>query len=243
MSTDLHTLSGAYAIDALSPAEAEEFEKHLDGCAACRDEVRELQDAAARMGASEAIAPPAGLKARVLAAADQQPQLRPKVTPIDARRSRRWAPRVAAAVGGVVAAAVIAVAALGGVDWPGGDQGRNDPSVATSEVSQVFDAPDAHVDTVKTADGHRLAVATSPESGQMALETSTLAKLKGNRVYQMWAVHNGRVTSVGLIDDLKAGAVMPIPTYGTTVAITVEPEGGSKRPTNPPIVEMDPQAI
>ena len=243
MSTDLHTLSGAYAIDALSPAEAEEFEKHLDECPACRDEVRELQGAAARMGAGEATAPPPSLKARVLAAADQQPQLRPKVIAIETSRSRRWVPRAAAAVGGLVAAALIAVAALGGISWPGSERGGDAPPVAGNEVSQVFDAPDAHVETVRTADGHRLTVATSPDSGQMAIRTRTLAKLKGDRVYQMWAKHNGRVTSVGLIEDLRAGKVMPIPTYGTTVAITVEPEGGSKKPSNPPIVEMDPQSI
>ena len=88
MSIDLHTLAGAYALDALSPAEADAFATHLEECPACRDEVRELQEAAARMGASEATAPPRALKARVLAAADQQPQLPPKVTPIDAAPAR-----------------------------------------------------------------------------------------------------------------------------------------------------------
>jgi anti-sigma-K factor RskA len=37
--------------------------------------------------------------------------------------------------------------------------------------------------------------------------------------------------------------VMPIPAAGTTVAITVEPAGGSKRPTRQPIVTMDPQDV
>ncbi|NUR09976.1 MAG: zf-HC2 domain-containing protein, partial [Nocardioidaceae bacterium] len=69
MTIDLHTLSGAYVLDALSAEEAEEFRLHLEGCAACRDEVRELRQAAAEMGASEALAPPAALRARVLAAA------------------------------------------------------------------------------------------------------------------------------------------------------------------------------
>ena len=77
MSTDLHTLSGAYAVDALSPEEAEEFRKHLDGCPACREEVRELREAAARMGASEAVTPPAHLKANIMLAADRLPQLPP----------------------------------------------------------------------------------------------------------------------------------------------------------------------
>src|ERR1700755_1323715 len=105
MSTELHTLSGAYAIDALTSQEAEQFDKHLEECQACRDEVRELQEAAARLGASEAVAPPAALKARVLAAADQMPQLPPKVPPSGGARPRRWVAWV-----GAVAAAVVLVA-------------------------------------------------------------------------------------------------------------------------------------
>jgi len=237
MSTDLHTLSGAYAIDALSPAEAEEFEKHLDECPACHDEVRELQAAAARMGASEATVPPPSLKSRVLAAADELPQLPPKVTAIEERRSRRWVPRLA----GLAAAAVLLAAAAVGISRP---WEQDAPPVAGNPVSEVFNAPDAHVATVKTADGHRLTVATSPDSGQMALETQSLGRLRGDKVYQMWAEHNKKVTSIGVIEDLGDGKVMPIPTYGTRVTITVEPEGGSRKPTSPPIMPwMDPQAI
>ena len=95
MSIDLHTLAGAYAIDALSAEEAREFVKHLEECEACRDEVRELQSAAATLGASEAATPPPALRARVLAAADQLPQMPPKVVPIDRARSRRWTARIA----------------------------------------------------------------------------------------------------------------------------------------------------
>ena len=236
MSTDLHTLSGAYAIDALSPEEAEAFATHLDECQACRDEVRELQEAAARMGASEATAPPSALKARILAAADQQPQLPPKVVRMDEHRRRRWVPRVA----GLAAAAVLLAAAVFGM----GQLREKDPPVATNPVSEVFKAPDAHVASVRTADGHVLKVATSPDSGRMALETRSLGRLKDEKVYQMWARHNKKVTSIGLLDDLKDGKVMPIPTYGTSVTITVEPEGGSRRPTSSPIMPwMDPQAI
>ena len=32
MSTDLHTLSGAYALNALSAEEAEQFRQHLEAC-------------------------------------------------------------------------------------------------------------------------------------------------------------------------------------------------------------------
>ena len=42
MSADLHTLTGAYAADALSGTERLAFERHLDDCPACAQEVREF---------------------------------------------------------------------------------------------------------------------------------------------------------------------------------------------------------
>lgn len=234
MTTDLHTLSGAYAVDALSPHEAEDFATHLEGCQACRDEVRELQEAAARMGASEAISPPPALKARVLAAADQLPQLPPKVTSIRSARSRRWMTWA-----GAVAAAVVLVAgAIVGINQFSSEE----TPVASDSVSQVFSASDAKTTTVDTPQGP-VKVAMSADSGQMAVDTDRLHHLSQSRVYQMWAVHNGRATSVGVIENPDAGKVMPIPASGTTVAITIEPEGGSKQPSAKPFVEVDPASV
>jgi anti-sigma-K factor RskA len=59
----------------------------------------------------------------------------------------------------------------------------------------------------------------------------------------MWAVHGGTRTSVGLVDDLTAGKAMAMPGEGTTVAITIEPAGGSEQPTGPTIVTVDPQSV
>jgi anti-sigma-K factor RskA len=234
MSTDLHALSGAYAVDALSEEEARLFDTHLEQCEVCRHEVRELQEAAARMGAAEALRPPPALKARILAAADQQPQLPPKVTPITAAPSRRWRARVVAA-----AAAVVLVVGVGiGVF----ENQRGDQNVMASTVSQVFHAADARTKTVQTDHG-KLTVAMSPTLGRMAVETDALQPLGRRQVYQMWAVHDGTATSVGVVDDPAAGKAMPIPGRGTTVAITVEPAGGSEQPTSSPIVSVDPQAV
>jgi anti-sigma-K factor RskA len=235
MTIDLHALSGAYSIDALSAEEAELFATHLEQCPVCRIEVRELQEVASRMGASESVAPPAALKARILAAADHQAQLPPQVTPIERARARRWPTRIAGAAAAVV---LVAAGVLGLSHLNEPDQ----PNVAAGSVSQVFRAADAHTATVTTTSGARMRVATSAEFGQMAVATRGLPKLT-HRTYQMWAVRNGRSTSIGLIDDVGAGKVMPIPTPGTTFAITVEPAGGSKQPTRSPIVEVDPQSV
>jgi anti-sigma-K factor RskA len=233
MTIDLHTLSGAYALDALSAEEAEEFTRHLAQCEACREEVRELRAAAARMGEVEAVAAPPALRARVLAAADKQPQLPPRVTPIGAARSRRLLPWLAAAAAAVVVVigGVIGVAQLRGPDQQPGES-----------VSQVFEAADAHTRTFTTADGGRLRVATSPETGRMAIATKALRPLH-HESYQAWTLHNGQATSAGVLDDHAAGAVMQLPAPGTTVAITIEPPGGSKEPTSKPIVVVDPSSV
>ena len=235
MSTDLHTLSGAYAVDALSPEEAEEFRKHLDGCPACREEVRELREAAAMMGASEAVTPPAHLKANVMAAADRLPQLPPKVRPIHTAKPSRWTPRVLAA-----AAAVVMVVAAGiGIS----QLQEDDREFQAAPVAEVFNAPDARTATVKTANGGELTVATSEERGEMAVDTDELPALSDEQVYQLWAIADGVPAPAGVLEDVDAGAAMELPAEGTQVAITIEPAGGSEQPTTDPIIVVDPSQV
>ena len=44
--TDVHALSGAYAVDALDDIERAAFERHLAACAECRAEVASLRETA-----------------------------------------------------------------------------------------------------------------------------------------------------------------------------------------------------
>ena len=50
MSTDLHDLVAAYALDALPSDEATEFERHMAGCDECRGELDELRAGVYRDG-------------------------------------------------------------------------------------------------------------------------------------------------------------------------------------------------
>lgn len=238
MSTELHTLSGAFALDALTAEEAARFRTHLEECAACRDEVRELRAAAARMGEVEATAPPAALKARVLAAVDRTPQEPPKVVPHDrgsADRWRRWAPRLAAAAAAIVVA-------VGGAIGIGQMTGNEPTDNLSARVVRVFDAQDVRKTEVDTSHGP-VRVATSAGRGEMAVDTSGLRPLDSGHVYQLWSIAAGSPVSVGVLDDPGAGASMEMPEPGTQVAITVEPAGGSEQPTTQPIVEVDPAAV
>jgi anti-sigma-K factor RskA len=247
--TDVHTLSGAYALDALDAEEAAGFREHLDGCDACCQEVRELRDAAARMGAVETVRPPAELRARVLASADRTPQLPPPprgeqdpvVTPLarperatTSRPRRRWDRLVLAA------AAVLLVG--GGAVGLGQVLGDSDSSVDPAQ--HVFQAEDARTLDEPTMNGGSLKVAVSRKLHEMAVDTSGLPKLNGGRVYQLWTVGaDDTAVSVVVIDTPGESAFMDIPAAGTTVALTIEPKGGSEQPTNAPIVAVKPSAV
>lgn len=235
MSTELHTLSGAYALDALSPEEAAAFRTHLQACPACCQEVRELRSAAARMGASEAVTPPPYLKVRVLEAADRTPQQPPRVTPVGAARPSRWSPRLVAAA----AAAVLVVGTAIGV---GVTVGEPDEVALAGGVVEVFTAPDARSVEVETTHGP-LKVATSRSEGEMAVDTSSLVPLDDEHVYQVWTIVAGDPLPVAVLDQPDAGAHMGMPEPGTQVAITVEPAGGSQRPTTEPIAQLDPSTV
>lgn len=239
MNTEVHTLSGAYAINALSSDEADLFRTHLDACSACRQEVRELQAAAAQMGSTESLAPPAELKARVLAAAGQQPQLPPRVPHSGKRSERRvrtWFPRL------LVAAAAILIAAAG----IGFLQMRDDTapgSTLAASVVRVFEAPDAHRATVKSSNGGNVTVATSPSLDRMAVDTDDLPDLKNGQVYQLWAIADGNYASAGLLENPDSGAAMAMPAEGTQIAITIEPAGGSVKPSTASIISVTPSDV
>ena len=252
---DVHTLSGAYALDALDAEEAAVFREHLSGCAACSQEVAELRVAAARMGAVETVEPPAGLRDRVLAAADRTPQQPPApradesstVTPLHdpasehgPRRSgqqsgrRRW-DRFA------VAAAAVLIVGGGAVGI--GQVLDSDPEQLTP-AEQVFRADDATTLDEPTMNGGTLRVAVSPGRGEMAVDTAELPELEGGRVYQLWTVGaDETAVSVSVIETPGETAAMGLPSAGTQVAVTIEPAGGSEQPTKAPIVMLEPAAV
>ena len=234
MTTEVHTLSGAYAIDALSDAEATKFRAHLEACPVCCEEVGELRDAAARLGASAALRPPESLKARVLSAVDRMPQQPPKVTSLESvRRRRAWLPKVV----GAAAAVLVAVGAGVGISQMGEDE-----APLAAPVSKIFAADDARTAEVQTDRG-LIRVATSPGRNQMAVDARDLEPLDDNLVYKVWSIAGDEPTLVTVFEDGALDASMAMPAPGTQVAITVEPAGGPDRPTTEPIVEVDPSTV
>lgn len=108
----LRTALGPYLLDALDQAETTEIDVHLATCAECRDELDELQPAAALLAEARDLAPagagaageeaPPTLGVRVLAAVESE-RARTGATGAGTRRR----PLLVAAAGGAVAASLV----------------------------------------------------------------------------------------------------------------------------------------
>src|SRR5690242_9525210 len=234
MREDLHVLTGSYVLDAISDAEREEFERHLQHCPTCEAEVRGLRETAARLALACATTPPARMERRVLAAAYQTRQL----PPLSAERPRRVVPRLVPRVPRrlamlAVAASVAAAVALGITQLSA--QHQLDQARATA-IARVVTAPDAHVETARTSTGGSVTVVTSAALHEAVVSTSGMASLPSSRVYQVWVMSPSGARSAGLMhgSSLLASAVRP----GDRIGITVEPAGGTARPTTPPVAVL-----
>jgi anti-sigma-K factor RskA len=235
---DLHVLTGSYVLDAVSDAEREEFERHLQHCPACEAEVRGLRETAARLALASAMTPPAQMERRVLAAAYQTRQL----PPLSADRPRRALPRrafpwrlafprrlaVLAAAASVAAAVALGITQLS-------TQHQLDQARATA-IARVVTAPDAHVETAPTSAGGNVTVVTSAALREAVVSASGMASLPSSRVYQVWVLSPTGARSAGLMhgSSLLASAVRP----GDRIGITVEPAGGTARPTTTPVAVL-----
>jgi anti-sigma factor RsiW len=225
---DLHVLTGSYVLDAISETEREEFERHLQFCPTCDAEVRGLRETAARLALACAVNPPARMEQQVLAATYRTRQLPP--LPADRPgRVLRFPRRLAVLA---AAASVAAAAALGITQLTA--QHQLDQERATS-IARVVTAPDAHVDTARAAGGS-VTVVTSVALHEAVVSTSGMASLPSSRVYQVWVMSPSGARSAGLMQgsSLLASAVRP----GDQIGITVEPAGGTSKPTTTPIAVL-----
>ncbi|MEV6532084.1 anti-sigma factor [Streptomyces sp. NPDC051639] len=240
---DLHTLTGAYALHALPDQERAEFEEHLADCAACADEVAELAAAAARLGLAVAAPPHPAMKARVMARVPAVRQDVPRVrlpAPSRAltRRLGHWA----------LAACVAAAAGLAGTTvWQhtrADDAGRRESAARqrADDLAAVLSAPDVTSRHVRLADGAAGTLLVSRRRDQAAFVASGMAVPPRGKVYQLWFDDSGTMRPAGLMDSHRATQAVLLdgsPGGASAVGITVEPAGGSARPTSAPVARME----
>ena len=252
--SEIHALSGAYAVDALDPAERMLFEQHLATCPDCRAEVDSLREAAATLPETTLAEPPPGLRERLLAdiatvrplppvveptslPAEEGPAHAPAI-PLESRR-RRFRPAMAAA------AAVVALIG-GGIAL---DQSLNDDGGAQqpqlTAADRVLQDPDAQHVHKEFPGGATATVVSSEAEGKAVLVTSRMPPAPDGKVYELWLQKDGVMVPAGLMPGKADQTVLLSgdPGGATAVGITVEPVGGSDKPTSAPIALFPLEAV
>jgi anti-sigma-K factor RskA len=236
---EVRDLLPAWALDAVDDVDRARVERAIREDPGLAQEARALLETTARLAETAAAAPPEGLRAQVLAAVASVPQRsttaeRPRpaaaVAPPARRRSRvpLWIAAAAVATMGMVAPAVLAVQQAGRAEQ------------AELQVAMFADAlsrPGAEV-VAGEVEGGGEAVAILTEEG--AVFAIRGLRAPGEELgYQLWVIEGEDRVSAGVLPLAGGSAYVEIAAVpGNTLAVTLEPAGGSLQPTTEPIVVL-----
>jgi len=220
--SDIHALSGAYAVDAVDDIERANFERHLASCPTCRAEVASLREASALLADAATTTPPPELRDAVLSGITRVRPL-PPVTVGGPVHRRKWFPALVAAV-------VLALVGVGGAVW---QPWSDDASQTLSATDQVLQDPEAQQVSQTLPNGATATVVRSPKEHRAVLVTEDLPEPPAGKVYQLWLQTPS--------EDMVPAGLMPA--GGSTalldgnaddaigVGLSLEPAGGSEQPT------------
>ena len=256
---DSHTLAGAYAMDAISEPDRVRFERHLAGCQECTQEIASLSEATARLGAAAAVAPPPGLKDRVMAAAAvtrQQPPVtaepdapaRPRPVVRAVRRggawlrSLAWPGRLAVTAAAAAAVAVLAIAVVLGVSDGSIRQQLSQAQASSQQIAAVLTAKDARMMTGPVAGGGTATIVMSGSRHALVFTAAGLHALPGSRGYELWLIGPAGTRPVGMLTAGSHGMAGPVVAAGLRrgdhLALTAEPAGGARAPAAPMMLDV-----
>ena len=247
---DLHSLAAPYALDALESGERRRFEKHLRDCDRCAAEVRALTEDAVRLAWSTAAPPPLAMRDRVLSAVRATPQepapgrehvpnLPPHVWGTQPPPPRRRPRPLFVPFATATAAAALVVASLFAVQ-AGRTQDQLDAERAQSrEIAHVLAATDARTTSSKDAQGRSIGAVVSASEGRAVVTLSGYGTLSKGRVHQLWLMRpRAQPRSLGLFEADTPLVATGLDKSATSLAVTVEPAGGSEQPTSQPVVQL-----
>jgi anti-sigma-K factor RskA len=248
---DIHSLASEYAVGRLTHDETQQFEAHLATCHDCRKEVADMRDIAVHLSEAVASEPPPSLRRTVLEQISHTAQQgRPASADgtgttdtsnvIPMQRST-WRSRAA---GLLAAAAVVAAVAMGG--WA--IHSRNDAHQATAQtqqLTQLLAAKDVKTVSGDFGNGGGGTVVVSASQHRALLVAQGLPALPAGKVYEAWTITDSPVPA-GTFGAGSSPAVFDLPSAAVTaqqVAVTVEPSGGSQKPSTDPVFAVKiPQA-
>ncbi|MEU5871099.1 anti-sigma factor [Glycomyces sp. NPDC047369] len=242
MSADVHTLIGAWAVDALDDGERAEVERHIAECESCAQEAAELREAVWRLSDVTIAEPPPRLRARVLAEAARTRQEAPETPAAEPRtaaprlRRHRGMPRLRLALAAGALAAVMAV--VGGiVTW---SVIRNAEPSQSDQIAAVLESGDAEVGKTAAEGGGDVTVVYSERLDKAVVVLAGLAAIGEERSYQIWMVDPEGQISAGVMNPGDRAATILVDGLGDAelIGVTEEPAGGSKTPTLPMVADV-----
>jgi anti-sigma factor RsiW len=226
---DLHDLTPAYALDALDPAEREEYEAHLATCERCREELEGFWQVSGSLArAAGGPPPPASLRERILEQARSERS--GNVVPL---RRRFTVPALSSV------AAVAAVVALGLGLWASSlsrqlDDVRGQRAGEAEAVAILADPRRQEVE-LTGAEGRLVVSAT----GRAAMVLSGVDRAPEGKTYEIWVIQGGKPKPAGLFESAGTRTVLtlsrPVPD-NAIVAVTLERDGGVSLPTGTPLI-------
>jgi anti-sigma factor RsiW len=222
--SEIHALSGAYAVDALDDDERAQFERHLAECAECRSEVDSLREAASLLAETTTSAPPAALRDKVLAGISTVRPLPPEpsaapVVSLESRRRRRTTAWLAAA------AAVVALGG-GGVVW------NQVHDSSCDRFCQVAEASDAHTYKVQLGDATASVVVSKKNNGAYIV-TQRMPAAPAGKEYVLWLQHGSMMTQAGVMPKGPDNEVLLSGDAATADGAAVSIEDAGSQPTQP----------
>lgn len=237
--SDLHKLTGAYALDALDELERARFDQHLAECEDCRAEVAELRETAAFLAEAVATPPPASLRTSVLAGISQVRPMPPEVpvaapVSISSTRAHRRRPVWTTFL---VAAALMLVAGVGIATW---SPWATDEVPQLTAAEQVLQAPDAERVVLDLGEAGHAEVIRSKVLHKALIRTEDMAAAPTGQVYQLWLQQRGDMVPAGLMEGGSQEIILEGDAATASAAgVTIEPAGGSTTPNLPAVALFD----
>lgn len=184
-----------------------------------------------RINNDAAAAPPAAMpEATAVAPATDAPV----VDELAAARAKREERRSGGARKWLVGVAAAAVIAVGGIGVGTYVSGQNDP------VNQVLQAQDVQKQSADVPGGGTATISASSAKDSFVVLMNGVSPAPDGKVYQLWTLpkDGSAPVSQGTMDAeaLSKPAVVKGLSTASSVAITVEPAGGSTAPTTAPVV-------
>lgn len=246
MDDELLSLAEIYALDAVDDAERAGIQQRLehtdpDTRAEFHQRVAAAHDTLAALAGTDAVAPPDRLRDRIRAIPDDEPRdaghgNESRAGDVVAMRPPRKRRKILARVAAVAAAVVIAAAGIG----VGYSLGHSATGPQRNLQAQILNAPDAALHTADLPGGGTTTLITSVNKDGAVVLLHRADKPPEGKVYQMWLMDPGlkNPRSVGLVNrsDIEPTTTSVIDDVDDAgaFAITVEPDGGSKKPTSKP---------